>query len=104
MKFARFLVPAVALLAPTVPVHAAGCDPVGNVRFVCDQNAPEDLAIVPGGDWVISSGMAANGMIRAINLHDKTTTALFPAAGSREQFDRKTYASCPGPIAASEKE
>ena len=111
MKFARFLFPAVALLAPivlllapTVYVHAAGCDPAGNVRFICDQIAPEDLAVVPGGEWVISSGMAANGMIRAINLRDKTTTALFPAASPREQFDRRTYASCPGPIAASEKE
>jgi hypothetical protein len=96
--------PTVMLLAPTVSLRAAGCDPAGNVRFICDQLAPEDLAVVPGGDWVISSGMAANGVIRAINLRDRTTTVIFPAAAAREQFDRKTYASCPGPIPASERE
>ena len=94
---------AAALSAPAAP-KAAGCDPAGNVKFICDQLAPEDLAIVPGSEWVISSGMAANGAIRAINLRDKTTTVLFPAPGAREQFDRKTYASCPGPIPATEKE
>ena len=94
---------AVTFAAPAVP-HAAGCDPAGNVKFICDQLAPEDLAVVPGGGWVISSGMAANGAIRAISLRDQTTTVLFPGANAREQFDKKTYASCPGPIAASEKE
>jgi hypothetical protein len=94
---------AAALSAPAAP-KAAGCDPAGNVKFICDQLAPEDLAIVPGSEWVISSGMAANGAIRAINLRDKTTTVLFPAPNAREQFDRKTYASCPGPIPATEKE
>jgi hypothetical protein len=100
----RVFLLAVALLAPTVSTRAAGCDPAGNVRFICDQIAPEDLAVVPGSDWVISSGMAANGSIRAINLRDKTTSILFPAASAREEFDRKAYPSCPGPIPASEKE
>jgi hypothetical protein len=50
--------------------RAAGCDPVGNVRFVCDQVAPEDLAPVPGSQWMIASGMAANGAIRLIDLRD----------------------------------
>jgi len=27
---------------------AAGCDAVGNVRFICDQLGPEDLVAVPG--------------------------------------------------------
>ena len=35
----------------------AGCDPLGDVRFICNQVAPEDLALVPGGQWLISSGM-----------------------------------------------
>ena len=37
---------------------AAGCDAVGDVRFICDQAGPEDLFPVPGGEWVLSSGMA----------------------------------------------
>jgi len=91
------------LLAPAGP-KAAGCDPLGNVRFVCDQVAPEDIVVVPGSEWVIASGMAANGAIRLISLKDRTTTVLFPTAMPRERFDRKTYNSCPGPIDAAEKE
>ena len=81
----------------------AGCDPLGDVRFICNQVAPEDLVLVPGGDWVISSGMAANGAIRLINLRDKTTTAIFPTATPKERWDKKTYAACPGPIDPAEQ-
>src|SRR5215510_10336946 len=81
----------------------AGCDPLGDVRFICNQVAPEDLAVVPGGAWLISSGMAANGAIRLINLRDKTTTAIFPTATPRERWDKKTYAACPGPIDPAEQ-
>ena len=86
------------LLLGTIGPRAAGCDPIGNVRFVCDQVGPEDLAPVPGTGWVLSSGMAANGAIRLINVHDRTTTALFPTATPKERLDKKTYDSCPGPI------
>jgi len=82
---------------------AAGCDPLGDVRFICNQVAPEDLALVPGGAWLISSGMAANGAIRLINLRDKTTTAIFPTATPKERWDKKTYAACPGPIDPAEQ-
>ena len=47
-----------------VEARAAGCDAIGNVRFICDQLGPEDLAPVPGSEWVLASGMAANGAIR----------------------------------------
>jgi len=87
-----------AFVTLVVRPKAASCDAVGNVRFVCDQVGPEDLAVVPGTDWVISSGMAVNGAIRLIDVRTKTTTVLFPTATRQERFDKKTYASCPGPI------
>lgn len=93
-----------ALLLSNVEPKGAGCDPVGNVRFVCDQVAPEDLAPGPGSEWVIASGMAANGAIRLINVRDRTTTVLFPTATPKERLDKKTYDSCPGPIDPAEKE
>src|SRR6202022_2796676 len=93
-----------SLVGGSVEAKAAGCEAIGNVRFICDQLAPEDLAPVPGSEWVLSSGMAANGAIRLINLRDRTTTALFPTATPRERLDRKTYDSCPGPIDPAEKE
>ena len=87
-----------SLVGGNVEVRAAGCGAIGNVRFICDQQGPEDLAIVPGSEWVLSSGMAANGAIRLINLRDKSTTVLFPSATSTERQNKKIYDSCPGPI------
>ena len=95
---------AFALLLGLAGPRAAGCDPVGNVRFICDQVGPEDMAIVPGGEWVLSSGNVANGAVRLINVLDKTTTVLFPTVAPRERLDKKTYDSCPGPIDPAEKE
>jgi len=87
-----------SLLTGNLEARAAGCDPIGNLRFICDQVGPEDLAVVPGSEWVLSSGMAANGAIRLINLRDKTTTVLFPSPASKERPNKHTYDSCPGPI------
>ena len=87
-----------SLIGGSVEAKAAGCEAIGNVRFICDQLGPEDLAAVPGSDWVLASGMAANGAIRLINLRDKSTTVLFPSTASTERPNKKTYESCPGPI------
>jgi sugar lactone lactonase YvrE len=96
---------ACVLLAGAVRPRAAGCDPAGNVHFICNQLAPEDLVLVPGGDWVIASGMAANGAIRAISVRDRATTVLFPGAAAKTRPDTKTYPSCPGPLdPAAEKD
>jgi hypothetical protein len=94
---------ACAFLIGIAAPRAAGCDPVGNVQFVCDQLGPEDLFAVPGGEWVLSSGMTANGSIRLINLRDKTTTILFPSDSAKVRPDTKTYNSCPGPIDLTER-
>jgi hypothetical protein len=65
---------------------------------------PEDLVVVPGSEWVIASGDAAGGAIKAIHVRDWTTTVLFPTATPRQRLDAKTYDSCPGPIDAEEKD
>ena len=98
------LTAASVLLLGTAGPRAPGCDPVGNIRFICDQSGPEDLAIVPGSKWVLSSGMTANGAIRLVNVRDRTSTILFPSASAKERLDKKTYESCPGPIDPAEKD
>ena len=57
-------------------LRAAACEPAGTVRFVCDQSGPEDLVLVPGGRWVISSGMGANGAVRLVSIRDRTSTEI----------------------------
>ena len=34
------------------------CAPSGDVSYVCGPKNPEDLVLVPGTQWIVSSGMA----------------------------------------------
>jgi hypothetical protein len=81
----------------------AGCDPIGPVAFICGQVAPEDFAVVPNSQWVLASGMAANGAIRLIDTRDRTTTVLFPTDAPNQQLDKAAYPSCPGPLNPAER-
>ena len=77
---------------------AATCEAVGEIQFICDVISPEDLAVVPGSDWVITSGNQAGGRIQLVSVRDKTTTVLFPSSAPNERLDVTTYSRCPGPL------
>ena len=53
-----------------------GCEPVGDIRFICDLVGPEDLAILPGEEWVIASGNQEGGRIHLVDVADKSTSVL----------------------------
>ena len=76
----------------------ATCEPVGEIQFICDVISPEDLAIVPGAEWVIASGDQERGRIQLVNIDDKTATAVFPTPKRTERLDTSMYPTCPGPI------
>ena len=90
--------PPAAPVADPAPEAAADCAPVGEIRFICDLISPEDLAVLPGEEWVIASGDQEGGMIHLVNVRDKTSTVVYPTAAPRERLDAETYSSCPGPI------
>ncbi len=79
-----------------------GCEPVGDIRFICDLSGPEDLAVVPGAEWVIASGNQEGGRIHLVNVADKTTSVLFPTPARTERLDRTTWPTCPGPLDPAE--
>jgi hypothetical protein len=79
--------------------HAQGCDPIGKIQFICDIQAPEDFAIVPGSAWILTSGnRPGQGAIRALHPRDKKIVPLFPSAGVKLAPDTKAFPACPGPI------
>src|ERR1041385_4804458 len=80
--------------APPPPCNPAGS---GGVQFICGQQAPEDLVVVPGNEWVVTSVFGGKGGIRLINVRDKTTTVGYPTETSKDRLDATTYDSCPGP-------
>src|SRR6185436_14337266 len=110
MRVLTFLALFVVLAAPAFaqpPAQAPPppCNPAGDgkVRFICGQQAPEDLVVVPGGDWVLASAFAGAGGIRLINAKDQTSINAYPTPTSKDRLDAKTYDSCPGAPDAAEK-
>ena len=95
---------ALALSLGIARPRAAGCDPVGQIRFVCDQAGPEDLVAVPGSPWIIASAYGAAGGLHLIDTKAATSTRLFPSATATERLDAKTYDSCPGPLEGTDRE
>ena len=101
--FRKIAVPVALLVCPGAAAQSrAACDPVGDIEFICDVIGPEDLAIVPGGEWVIASGNQEGGRIQLVHIRDKTAMALFPASPRRTRLDAETYPMCPGPIDVSD--
>ena len=74
------------------------CDPVGDVRFICDMVSPEDIVVVPGAEWAIVSGAREGGRLNVVNVSDKTATVVFPTPDSEQRLDAEAYPECPGPL------
>jgi len=110
MKIATILVVLLtlpAVIAAQGPRGAAAppCTPQGpgGIQYVCDQTAPEDLVVVPGGQWIVATAYGGRGGLRVINVRDKKSTLAYPLDNSAERLDRTTYAACPGPPEADDK-
>lgn len=50
---------------------ADSCAPSGELKFLCGMQSPEDLAVLPGTNWIVASGMAP-----ASGLHLIDTTSM----------------------------
>ena len=74
------------------------CNPVGEVRFICDMVSPEDIAVVPGAEWAITSGAREGGRLHLLSVSEKTSTVLFPTPDSELRHDAGAYPDCPGPL------
>ena len=81
--------------APPPPQFAvtgeAPCDPVGDIQFICDMVSPEDIAVIPGEEWAITSGAREGGRLHLLNVQDKTSTLLFPTDDREERLDAEAY-------------
>ena len=94
----------VALGGAQIGAQAPSCEPVGNIRFVCGQDGPEDLVAVPGTPWLVASAYGTTGGLFAINTKEASSTRLFPSATATERLDRQNYDSCPGPLRGEDRE
>ena len=53
-----------------------GCEPSGDVGYVCGVTNPEDLVLVPGTAWIVSSGMADGAGFYLIDSSAGSATVL----------------------------
>ena len=94
--------PEPAAAAPEPPQFAVTgehpCDPVGEIRFICDMVSPEDIAVIPGEEWAITSGAREGGRLHLLDVDEKTSTLLFPTPDSAQRLDAGAYPDCPGPL------
>jgi hypothetical protein len=91
--------PQPASVAPGYAVPGATpCNPVGEIQFICGLISAEDLAVLPGSEWIIVSGNREGGRLHLVSVRNKTATVLFPTSSRTERFDAKSYPTCPGPL------
>ena len=74
MSAVRATLTTVAIALGAVAPSGAACEPVGEIQFICDLIGPEDLARVPGGEWVIASGNQEGGRLHAVHVRDGAST------------------------------
>ena len=53
-----------------------GCEPSGEVGYVCGVTNPEDLVLVPGTAWIVSSGMADGAGFYLVDSNTGKAAAL----------------------------
>ena len=90
--------PMLSAQAPPAPpmTECATAGPRG-IKLICNQQAPEDLVVVPGAQWVVASAYSGTGGISLIRVRDRTSIRAYPAAAARRRLDEKKYSECPGP-------
>ena len=97
-----FALPAIligVLVVSKAPTQEA-CDAVGNVEFACGLTNPEDLVLVPGTNWIVSSGMAAGSGFYLIDSTSREWSALPTAV----RHDSTMFPRCSSPPTAGEFE
>jgi sugar lactone lactonase YvrE len=92
MKFAALA--ALGLLAVDAQAQQS-CAATGDVSYVCGPKNPEDLVLVPGTQWIVSSGMADGAGFYLVDA----ATGNYSSLSFTAQHDR-TYASCATPPTA----
>lgn len=89
-------------LAPAAGARLA--DDNYRLDLVAAPPSPEDIVSVPGSGQVVVSGLAADplaegsvGHLYAMDVRSRDVTEIWPDRNPRTDWDRSTYADCPGP-------
>ena len=82
--------------AQPAPPAPPPCTAAGDVQFICGQQGPEDLVVLPGGQWVVAGSFGGSGGINLIRVSDRTSVRAYPTPTTVDSLDARAYTSCPG--------
>jgi hypothetical protein len=85
-------------LACSAPRAIEGCEPADGITPVCGFRNPEDLALAPGGAWLLVSQWGAASLV-AWRISDGEKRTLFPAQAVLGGSEAASEGAddCPGP-------
>jgi hypothetical protein len=80
----------------------AACAPAAGLTFICGLQNPEDVVLVPGTRWLLTSGMAPGAGLTAVDTQAKTVRKLYAPGTASARPDRTRFANCPGALDAKQ--
>ena len=78
--------------------QAPDCSPAAGLTFICGLQNPEDVVVVPGTRWLLTSGMSPGAGLTLVDTQAKSVRKLFAPGTAATRADRARFASCPGPL------
>jgi hypothetical protein len=90
-----------AASAQQAPAPSA-CAPAAGLTFICGLQNPEDVVLVPGTRWLLTSGMAPGAGLTAVDTQAKAVRKLYAPGTANARADRTRFANCPGPLDAKQ--
>ncbi len=85
-------------LRAQAPAAASACAPAAGLTFICGLQNPEDLVLVPGTRWLVTSGMAPGAGLTLVDTQAKAVRTLYGPDTATARADRGRFANCPGPL------
>ena len=81
---------------------AQPCSPTAGLTFICGLQNPEDIVVVPGTRWLLTSGMAPGAGLTVVDTQSKSARKLYAPGTANARADRTRFGACPGPLDAKQ--
>ena len=81
--------------------ESEGCEPEGNLTYICGLENPEDLLVLGETGSILVSGMSGqdvDGHIYLVDPEDDSFRVLFPGESPMLAHDAAAFPECPGPL------
>ena len=82
----------------SLAAQAPDCSPAAGLTFICGLQNPEDVVVVPGTRWLLTSGMSPGAGLTLVDTQAKSVRKLFAPGTAAVRADRARFGSCPGAL------